>query len=397
MTELPRTAVPARVGLSGALGAIAALLCAFCLSLSPAFMLMALVLGGAIPMWLMEWRSLGDPPPAAAPQEAVLGVAVITVLAGASVWLQLTFGGGMGAAVADIILPGLGCAAAAFCVALLRPKWLGENVAGLARAARSAVEYRRLSDAERTMILGWVVKCYFLPLMLGWALGWLAKAEAKIFDLSALAWYAVPLALMYAVDTSFAAIGYLSTSRYLGGEIRSVDKTWLGWLSALVCYPPLSVLVLDAWLVYKHGSDWTVWLSIGSALSYLWGGGVLLLTAIYTWSTVVFGPRFSNLTHRGIVTHGPYRWGKHPAYLAKNLSWWLMWVPFLPVMGWGQAALHSISLLCVNAIYYLRAQTEERHLRADPVYRAYADWIEEHGLVASICRKFSARRRARRT
>ena len=39
--------------------------------------------------------------------------------------------------------------------------------------------------------------------------------------------------------------------------------------------------------------------------------------------------RFSNLTHRGIITNGPYRYSKHPAYLAKNLSWWLVSMPFM--------------------------------------------------------------------
>ena len=33
---------------------------------------------------------------------------------------------------------------------------------------------------------------------------------------------------------------------------------------------------------------------------------LVALTAIYAWATVAFGFRFSNLTHRGILTHGPY-------------------------------------------------------------------------------------------
>jgi hypothetical protein len=397
MTELPRTAVPARVGIVGALGAVAAMLCAFALSLGTGPALIFLVLGGAVPMWLLEWRQVERTQPPPAGPDILLGLVVVVALAGLSAWMQLTIGGGLGAAAGDILLPGIASAALAFIVALLRPRWLGENIAALGRVVRGFVRARRLANGEMTLILGWMIKCFFLPLMLGWALGWLTHAEAKVFDSSALAWFAVPLALMYAIDTSFAAIGYMSTSRHLGAEIRSVDRTWLGWLSALVCYPPLSVWVLDAWLVYKHGADWTVWLAIGSLASYLWGGAILALTAIYTWGTVAFGPRFSNLTHRGIVTHGPYRWGKHPAYLAKNLSWWLMWVPFLPVMGWGQALVHSLSLLCVNVIYYLRARTEERHLLHDPVYRQYADWIAEHGLLARILRPVGWGRNRRRS
>jgi len=396
VTELPRTAVPAKVGLAGAIGAVVALMCAFFFSLTPPTALVILVSGGALPMWLMEWRPDDESLLPCTCREALLGLVAVVVLAGASIWMQLSIGGALGAAVGDIVLFGLAAAGVAFAIALVRPQWLGENVAKLGRTVESMVASRRLSAADRTLVLGWVVKCIFLPLMLGWALGWLANAEGKIFDSPRLAWFAVPLALMYAIDTAFAAIGYMSTSRRLGAQIRSVDTTWLGWLSALVCYPPLSVWVLDAWLVYKHGSDWTAWLSLGVSSAYVWGGCILVLTAVYTWATVTFGPRFSNLTHRGVVTHGPYRWGKHPAYLAKNLSWWLMWVPFVPVMGWKQAAMHSLSLLCVNGIYYLRARTEERHMRQDPIYRDYAAWIDEHGLFARVRQLFSAFWAARR-
>ncbi len=34
----------------------------------------------------------------------------------------------------------------------------------------------------------------------------------------------------------------------------------------------------------------------------------------------------------------------------------------------------------LNAIYYLRAKTEERHLSLDPVYVQYARWIDAHGI-----------------
>ncbi|MCK5472226.1 DUF1295 domain-containing protein, partial [Candidatus Gracilibacteria bacterium] len=68
--------------------------------------------------------------------------------------------------------------------------------------------------------------------------------------------------------------------------------------------------------------------------------------------------------NRGIVSRGPYRFVRHPAYLAKNLAWWFEFLPFL------NPALF-LSLLAWNAIYILRAFTEERHLRADPDYRKY--------------------------
>lgn len=88
-----------------------------------------------------------------------------------------------------------------------------------------------------------------------------------------------------------------------------------------------------------------------------------VLTAIYAWSTVAFGIRFSNLTYRGVLTNGPYRFSRHPAYLSKNLFWWLSTLPFLvtshsPV----DMVRDTVFLGCVSAIYFWRARTEEAHL-----------------------------------
>ena len=68
-------------------------------------------------------------------------------------------------------------------------------------------------------------------------------------------------------------------------------------------------------------------------LTALNGAWLVFLTAVYAWATVAFGFRFSNLTHRGILTHGPYAWTKHPAYLSKNLFWWFSLLPFLVTNG----------------------------------------------------------------
>lgn len=111
-----------------------------------------------------------------------------------------------------------------------------------------------------------------------------------------------------------------------------------------------------------------------------------MLVAIYAWSTAAFGLRFSNLTHRGIISDGPYRWSKHPAYICKNLSWWMISVPFIGGAGWEQALQSCLLLGGVNLIYFLRARTEERHLSRDPVYREYAAFIAEQGLLAVLRR-----------
>jgi hypothetical protein len=40
------------------------------------------------------------------------------------------------------------------------------------------------------------------------------------------------------------------------------------------------------------------------------------------------------------------------------------------------AILDCIQLAIVNWIYYMRAKTEERHLREDPAYRQYEAWMK---------------------
>src|SRR3546814_17210443 len=77
----------------------------------------------------------------------------------------------------------------------------------------------------------------------------------------------------------------------------------------------------------------------------VWGALLVGLIAVYAWATMAFGIRFSNLTHRGIITHGPYALTRHPAYIAKNLSWWVGSMPFLVTSGsWVEALRHMVLL-----------------------------------------------------
>ena len=94
--------------------------------------------------------------------------------------------------------------------------------------------------------------------------------------------------------------------------------------------------------------------------------------------------RFSNLTHRGIITNGPYRWTKHPAYFSKNIAWWLTAIPFISPGGSLDALQKSIILLMLNGVYFLRAKTEEAHLSSDPGYAKYDHWMSKNGLIAKV-------------
>jgi protein-S-isoprenylcysteine O-methyltransferase Ste14 len=165
--------------------------------------------------------------------------------------------------------------------------------------------------------------------------------------------------MIFAVDCGWALFGYASESRWLGNKTRSVEPTAFGWAVCLACYPPFNN-VLGTYLPLENGpaivtnDDWLLALR----------GGTVLLFSIYAAATVSFGFRFSNLTNRGIVSRGPYRFVRHPAYLTKCSAWWLEHIPTLTL-----TKAFFLSLLC--GVYALRAWTEERHLGMDPEYRAY--------------------------
>lgn len=242
----------------------------------------------------------------------------------------------------------------------------------------------------RTYALGWLVKAFFLPLMFVfltnslrdiWA--WPAFPSFENFARS----YDYFYSLIFLWDVMLASLGYMLTLRLLDSHIRSTEPTVLGWLVCIACYPPFWGLLGSNYLAYE--TDDLYWGQVfGSvpAVYIAWGCLILALVAIYVWATAMFGVRFSNLTHRGIITNGPYRWVKHPAYLAKNISWWMISVPFLSSADLTGAIKGSILLLGVNFIYYMRAVTEERHLSRDPVYREYQAYIAEHGLLAHLRR-----------
>ncbi|MFN5825141.1 MAG: methyltransferase family protein, partial [Sphingomonadales bacterium] len=191
------------------------------------------------------------------------------------------------------------------------------------------------------------------------------------------------IAAMFVVDVQFATVGYMLTMKPLDAHIRTANPYLSGWVAALICYPPFILMNNGGPLDYHVAtSDWAYWFEGQTLLLWVWGAILVLLTAIYAWATVAFGLRFSNLTHRGILTHGPYRWTKHPAYLSKNAYWWLATLPFLVTSGSMTDMIRNTALLIlVSAVYYWRAKTEEKHLLSDPAYAEYAAWMDRNAPV----------------
>jgi len=187
---------------------------------------------------------------------------------------------------------------------------------------------------------------------------------------------------MFLVDVAFATVGYLLTMRPFDSHIRSANPFAAAWMAALICYPPFIMMDDGGPLDYRVGTqDWSVWFAGHEAILWPLAIALVALTALYAWATVAFGLRFSNLTNRGILTHGPYAISRHPAYLAKNLFWWLSSVPILTTGSIVDAARATILMAVVSGAYYWRARTEERPLKLDPDYLAYWEWMERNGPV----------------
>lgn len=248
------------------------------------------------------------------------------------------------------------------------------------------------------LFLGWLVKLFFLPLMVVYLSGNINKFndintswEFITQDFTHI--YDHLWILLFTIDLAFVTIGYVLTLRLFDSHIRSTEPTALGWLSAIICYQPFFGTLSALYLAYNLDNyTWGNWLQgQGNDIGYMiWGSIILVLLLIYALSSVMFGIRFSNLTHRGIITNGPFRYSKHPAYLSKNLSWWMISIPFISQSGHFTEVIRACSMLILmNLVYYVRAKTEERHLMQDPVYQEYALWIDENGLISKIKRIFN--------
>jgi protein-S-isoprenylcysteine O-methyltransferase Ste14 len=242
----------------------------------------------------------------------------------------------------------------------------------------------------------WAVKGFFIAFMISIVPGnWRVTVASE-------AWWIVDnpvnlanwlIGVMFTIDVVFATVGYVLTMKPLDAHIRSANPYAAGWMAALICYPPFLLMNPGGPLDYHQGlGEWTYWLADYPLVTALLAVWLVLLTAVYAWATVAFGIRFSNLTHRGILTHGPYALTKHPAYVSKNLFWWFAVLPFLATTGNPVDMIRNTVVLgMVGGVYYWRARTEEKHLMADPAYREYAEWMDRNAPIPRLINRLRPR------
>lgn len=257
----------------------------------------------------------------------------------------------------------------------LEPKWrrISRSILDLARylgrlVARS--ERPKLDPDSADELRSLAIKAFFSPLMLAFLIGnigALARVIASFasgsMPLSIQGVYPLVIDAIFLLDVAIFLFGYLVESPYLGNLIRSSNPFLLAWLVALACYPPFNSLVgmllptVNGPLLFSNPVVLGVLLVLQA-----------LLFAFYVSASVALGFKASNLTNRGIVTYGPYRIIRHPAYAAKNLAWFLQRLPYL-------TTTLVLTTIAWAVIYALRAVTEEWHLVEEPKYREYMERV----------------------
>ncbi len=286
---------------------------------------------------------------------------------------------------------------------LLLVFYLSEKSPGISKSILCLRALRRLATSpqitwrrglpadERLGLLSVLLKAFFAPLMVVWLFDhtalMLSNGDALLLawgkpemDWMALFndhgfWFLFKLILF--LDVVFFTIGYLIELPALKNEIRSVDPTLLGWTVALACYPPFNDMTSK---IFGGGysADFP---QFDHPAFHLAANALLLgLMAIYTSASIALNFKASNLTHRGIIAHGPYRFIRHPAYVCKNLAWWIGLGPalILAIQTSLTAILMTVgSMFGWSVIYYMRALTEEDHLRSvDDTYDQYCQKVK---------------------
>lgn len=187
----------------------------------------------------------------------------------------------------------------------------------------------------------------------------------------------------YTIDLAFALSGYVFASNALVPTVKSTQPPLSGWIVCLLCYAPACKHWGDFKRVVTGEIGWPASLTLDANVI----AAAILMTALlvlYISATVVFGLRFSNLSNRGVISSGPYRYMKHPAYFAHVGNAWIITLVFLPAAGVELTAWQILVPVAFTILYRCRAVTEEMHLREDAGYVAYCDWIARHGLVGRL-------------
>ncbi len=276
-------------------------------------------------------------------------------------------------------------------LALLIPFYLIENEKSKARIILNSIKNKltikkyKITIEEKNSILAWVIKLFFVPLMIIWI-----SQDASIIINKVYSWWGelnlfsknfyffynnyiflTIFKLIIFTDLLFFTLWYLLESKHLWNKIKSVEPTTLWWLVAIICYPPFNSVMNNFFTWYStdfpHFNNIYIHLTLNSLL--------LIFFAIYSRASISLWLKASNLTNRWIVSKWPYKYVRHPAYISKNISWFIWTLPII-IVNIRNFNIYNLFLIFTSIsawwfIYYMRSVTEERHLEMDKDYVEY--------------------------
>lgn len=243
----------------------------------------------------------------------------------------------------------------------------------------------KINNEEKNSILAWLVKIFFVPLMIIWISSniseiinnfyyWKITIQNLINNFSYIfnnSLFITIFKVIIFIDLLFFTLWYLLESKYLWNKIKSVEPTMLWWTVALICYPPFNWAFDN--FVWWYSSDFPIFEN--TYIHIILNSILLVFFTIYSWASVSLWLKASNLTNRWIVRKWPYKYVRHPAYISKNIAW-IIWAMPLIIVNIKNLDFFNLFVIFLSVwawmfIYYLRSITEEKHLEMDSEYIDY--------------------------
>ena len=299
-------------------------------------------------------------------------------------------------------LYGLYLAAALPILLICRPAslWTSKNLAVAAYLARVARRLFGRGDAprgsslqpsylEKHALAFLLIKLYYGPLMLNSAFlcandltPALEQTRAHPAGLEFLdGCYMIFVSGIFLLDSVLFFVGYHTEAGLLRNRLRFAETNLVRILVCVACYPPFNAVSAGFFGPSNYESRIVFRGDLAHPMTWILRGLAVLALLLLTSASCSLFTKASNLTNRGIVDWGPFRFVRHPGYVGKNLFWVFTVIPLFvpnttaPDFTWGAYLFLCASVVWAvlgwGTIYYLRALTEEQFLRQDPDYVAY--------------------------
>ncbi|MCX7050069.1 MAG: hypothetical protein NTX50_31870 [Candidatus Sumerlaeota bacterium] len=259
----------------------------------------------------------------------------------------------------------------------------------------------RPAYAEKHALMFFAIKLFYGPLMINSALmalnapvwkecrtlpdlfGQIRFGQGMLFFDTC---FRLMVAAAFVIDGSLFAFGYHTESALLKNRVRYVETNPWHILVCIICYGPFNMATAAFFGPSNHEMHILFCRDLAHPMTWVLRGVAVLCLLLMTASSLSLFTKASNLTNRGIVTWGPYRFIRHPGYFGKNIFWLTTLIPsFAPYMADPLFTWKEYLLFCVmtvwgfigwSTIYFLRAITEERLLMRDPDYVAYCQKVK---------------------